>query len=137
MIDKNDMIQEYNFHRRQKAMDQDEINKSIANKITANSTADIVAKQIYDAIIAFQSMLSDREEVGIAKVGYFEDEPIAITAVKSIGYSLVVFHGVDKNGKPVVLVQHISQISIALVSIDSPKSEGQHRPIGFQIEMDD
>ena len=60
-----------------------------------------------------------------------------IIFVESIGYigsNLVVFAGKDSSGKPLELIQHISQLSFLMMVAPKPSVEAPKRKIGFAGE---
>jgi hypothetical protein len=87
-----------------------------------------VAKQI----IEFEKALSADEEIG----GRFVSAPKeGVFHIEDIGYwgpDMLIFHGIDSNGRPIQLMQHYSQLSILLCVI--PKESEKPRRIGFVLE---
>lgn len=92
------------------------------------------AMQIRDAIVScirdYQSVLSETNDVGMCMVNFGQSCTILVENIGNIGDTLIMFSGKDNNGKPLVLIQHTSQLNFLLKAVekspDIPK-----RTIGF------
>ena len=89
-------------------------------------------KRLVKWINAFDSSLNEQHEVGIRLVSFGQ----AVTFhLENLGYwnpSLISFSGVTDSGEPVELIQHVSQISILLMTLPRRDPEKPKQPIGFQ-----
>lgn len=94
----------------------------------ATSTIGLLRKHIG----AFEAKLSDREAVLIMMIGGPSGVSFFPTRVWSEDPDKIAFEGVDPDGHPFLVVQHVSQLNFALRSC--PLAENQTRqPIGFVI----
>ena len=80
----------------------------------------------------FESKLDKDEEVGARLVGLPGETTMQIEDVGFWGPDLILFFGKNGDGKPVRLVQHYSQINVALEARKKPV-ERPARRIGFQL----
>ena len=89
-------------------------------------------KKLYTEINEFDSNLTAEDEVVARLVNFGE---IIQFGIESIGFSdpsLIIFSGHTSDGSHVQLVQHVSQISILLLSAKRPDPEKPKFPIGFR-----
>jgi hypothetical protein len=77
----------------------------------------------------FESTLDPDHEVGARLVSFGETLVFHIDAISWWNPSLIRFDGIDDNGDPVQLIQHVSQISVLLLKL--PKQGPVARRIGF------
>lgn len=118
------------------------IQKSSSNKqkmvnaavIQEGSTAQIVAENLYQEIINYQSKLSETEDVAMSIVKFNESITLLVDSIGYIGYNLVRFGGKDSSGKPLELIQHVSQLNFLLMVVPKPEPETPKRKIGFVQE---
>ena len=78
----------------------------------------------------FDDSLDKEHEVGLRVVSLGN----AVLHVQDIGYynpSLIVFNGTMTDGNKVQLIQHVSQIDLALISVKRLNPDEPKRPIGF------
>lgn len=81
----------------------------------------------------FEKGLDKDEEVGASVVGLpGEGATMRIDDVGFWGPDLIMFLGKNADGKPVRLIQHYSQISVALSAMRKPEDRPARR-IGFQL----
>ena len=99
--------------------------------IQEGSTAQIVAENLYQEIINYQSYLDETEDVAMMVVKFNESITILVDSIGYIGYNLVRFGGKDNSGKPLELIQHISQLNFLLTVVPKPVPEAPKRKIGF------
>lgn len=99
--------------------------------IQEGSTAQIVAENLYQEIINYQSNLLDTEDVALSIVKFNESITLLVDSIGYIGYNLVRFGGKDSSGKPLELIQHVSQLNFLLMVVQKPDSEISKRKIGF------
>jgi hypothetical protein len=89
--------------------------------------------RIVQSIIDFEAALDETQEIGARLVNFGEREPIHITDVSYMGPHLVIFHGTNLDGRPVQLLQHVTQVSVLLVAL--PKEHERPRRIGFDLQQ--
>lgn len=107
-----------------------------AATIQEGSTAQIVAENLHQEILNYQSNLSDEEDVAISIVQFNQTTTILVDSIGYIGYNLVRFGGKDNSGKPLELIQHISQLNFLLTVVQKPEPEVPKRQIGFVNQND-
>jgi hypothetical protein len=105
---------------------------------TANLVADAEARsaqqcveQIHELIEQLEANLPNEVEVVVAVLSAGGE---TVCRVSTLGYaapSLIVFHGVDMNGVPMMLVQQVGQINYALRIVQRLKPEEPRRRMGF------
>lgn len=105
-----------------------------AATIQEQSTAEIVAQNLYQEIVNYQSSLSDTEDVAISVVQFNQSITILVDSIGYIGYNLVRFVGKDNSGKQLELIQHISQLNFLLMIVPKPEPKVEKRRIGFLQE---
>lgn len=111
-------------------------NEFIADEVY-KSSAELLAKALYERIVEFQSKLSCNEDVGVAFVRFDITTILLIESIDYIGNNLVVFHGKDTNDNPLELIQHISQLNFLLTVVHKSAPEVPKRQIGFRTNYDD
>lgn len=74
----------------------------------------------------FQEGLSDEMEVGIFANG--AGLPLHVENVRMSG-QMVIFHGVDGEGRQARIIQHYTQVSVQMVAVK--KLQAEARRIGF------
>lgn len=102
-----------------------------AATIQEGSTAQIVAENLYQEILKYQSVLPDTEDVAMSIVNFNQTTTILVDSIGYIGYNMVRFGGKDASGKPLELIQHISQLNFLLMVVPKPEPEVEKRKIGF------
>lgn len=82
---------------------------------------DMSSKEIYDWILGkirdYQAQLSDGQEVGASFSQY---GAIGVIRLRTLGYrapDYMLIDGIDSEGNPVRLLQHISQLGIMLTAM--------------------
>ncbi len=107
-----------------------------AAKIQQLSTAQNISKYIYNEIIKYQCNLAQNNDVGVVITQFNQSTTILVQNIGYIGYNLVCFCGKDTNGKPLELIQHISQLNLLLTAVSTPEPDTPRRKIGFvgQVE---
>ena len=78
----------------------------------------------------FEKGLDDKSEVGLRLVN-FGDTTFHLENVKCLDPSLICFCGENKDGNPVELIQHVSQINVLLVKVPREDPSKPKRIIGF------
>ena len=92
------------------------------------------AEKILLRINEFDVQLDNQYEVALRLVNFGQTVTISVT---SIGYSnpgLVIFNGINEDGLPMELIQHISQISFLITAIKRKQPDKPKKPIGFRKE---
>ena len=92
-----------------------------AATIQEQSIAEIVAENIYRELLNYQASLSDTEDVAMSIVQFNESITILVDSIGYIGYNLIRFLGKDNLGKPLELIQHISQLNFLLMVVPKPE----------------
>lgn len=88
-------------------------------------------ERIVRSINDFEAALDQDHEVGARLVTFGVDVTIHIDDVGYWGPDIIIFHGVNRDRKPVQLLQHISQLSVLLIAVDV--IEKPARRIGFRL----
>jgi hypothetical protein len=96
--------------------------------------AERMYEKLVRSIAQFEEKLNDTQEVG-ARLINFGSETIHIEDVGFWGHELVKFYGTTSDGRPVELLQHVSQISVLLVALPIQPNK-QPRRIGFELVKD-
>lgn len=65
----------------------------------------------------------------LASSGY--DEPFRLIAVDHADPHLIIFRGETEQGRPVEVVQHLSQVSLMMVAFAKAPDRAKPRRIGF------
>lgn len=103
--------------------------------IQENSIAQIVAENLYQEILNYQANLSNTEDVPVSLVQFNETITILVDSIGYIGYNLVRFGGKNNSGRPLELIQHISQLNFLLTTVPKNVPEVPKRKIGFVQEQ--
>lgn len=103
-------------------------------EIQGGSTAKIIAENLYQEILKYQSNLPDDKDIAMTVVCFNEATTILVDSIGYIGYNLVRFGGKDNSGKPLELIQHISQLNLLLTVVPKLEPEVPKRKIGFVQE---
>jgi len=83
----------------------------------------------------FEEQLDETEEIGV----YFAGEGSAVLRIEGIGYfdpDIVTFYGTDAEGLKTQLIQHVSQLSVALRALPREEQRAEPRRIGFRLAAD-
>src|SRR5690348_14703814 len=88
-----------------------------AARIAVNNTASNFAKHIMNAIRAHEMTLDNAHEVGARLVSFGQAVVFHLKEIQYADPSLIFFSGETENGQPVTLIQHISQISVLLMTL--------------------
>ena len=86
----------------------------------------------------FETQLDGDHEVAIGVTGTGS----GVLRIEGMGYfdpDIVTFYGTDQNGARSQLIQHVTQLSVALQAIQKPKELPEPRRIGFRLseELDE
>ena len=94
------------------------------------------AKWMYErlvrSVIAFERNLDASREIGLRLIQFGPGETLAIEDIGFWGPDLIRFYGRNADGHPVELLQHMSQVNMALVAVPAT---GEPRRIGFVLEQ--
>jgi hypothetical protein len=85
-------------------------------------------------IAEFEASLNSEEEVGARLVSAAGEPPFHIENVSYWGPDMLMFQGKNADGRPVMLLQHYTQLSVLLVAMRKQRAEP--RRIGFMPEED-
>lgn len=95
------------------------------------------AKRMFDRvahhIIEFEKILSPDQEIGGRFVSAPKEGVFHIENISYAGGDMLIFHGHDSESRPIMLLQHYSQMSVLLCAI--PKEKDKARRIGFLLEQ--
>lgn len=105
-----------------------------AAQIQAESTAEPIAKHLFQEILRFQQNLPDTEDVLMMLVQFNQSTTILVENIGYIGHTMISFHGKDTNNNPIELIQHISQLNFLLTACKKLEPELPKRKIGFVVE---
>lgn len=102
-------------------------------KLRDNPTIDDL-RSIGDEIRRFEATLTADEEIGLILASFAGGATLMhVERVYRSGPRLLVFEGLDGNGKRVRLVQHHSQVTLLLVAAEKLKATANRIQIGFDI----
>jgi hypothetical protein len=99
------------------------------------SSGEVVFEHVIETIREFEKALTPEEEVGFFAVDVLGARQMHIVNVQRKGREMIAFHGVSEQGKPMLVLQHITQVSILLTAL--PKLREQARRIGFLSRSED
>lgn len=108
-----------------------------AAEIQQLSTAEYIAKHIYDEIVKYQFNLSDKDDVALMLVQFNQSTTILVTNIGYIGNNLICFFGRGTDGKPLELIQHIHQLNFLLTVAPKPVPNEPKRKIGFRGQVEE
>jgi hypothetical protein len=95
------------------------------------------AEWMFDRLVRmiddFEKNLSDQEEIGGRMVGAPGEGSFHIDDIGFWGPDLIMFYGKNRDGRPVRLIQHYTQLSVLLTSMPKEKEKEKPRRIGFVI----
>ena len=92
-------------------------------------------KRLLSWIAEFEKTLDENSEVGARLVSFGQSLTFHLDSIGYWNPALIRFNGTMDDGRPVQLVQHISQISVLLTSL--PKVGPKPRRIGFIEQAED
>lgn len=111
---------------------------AMAKEMAKKSPAEWAYERIVMYIQNFEKGLDAEHEVGMGFAGS-EAGSLKIQGMGFFDPDIVTFYGADPDGNKMQLVQHVTQLSVMLVS--EPKADPEKEPtrIGFQLaeELDD
>ena len=132
MMKSNKQLREFRASDKATASDKYDFETNLNALLAQQNFASEFCKKLYTEINEFDSNLNAEDEVVARLVNFGE---IVQFGIESIGFSdpsLIIFSGHTSDGSHVQLVQHVSQISILLLSAKRPDPEKPKFPIGFR-----
>jgi len=96
------------------------------------------AKWAYESLIEyikdFEAVLDDDHEIGARLVSFGQVITFHIEAVSYDSPSIITFYGSTETMEKVQLIQHVSQLSVLLITVK--KQHDKPRRIGFTVEKE-
>lgn len=83
-----------------------------------------------EEIKEFESTLDENHEVILLLSSFGQSVAMLVEEIRYANPSIIIFDGVV-NGKPSTLIQHVSQLSFLITSVEKPAERNQPRRIGF------
>lgn len=71
------------------------------------------------------------KDVAMSVVQFGQSTTILVDSIGYIGYNIIRFGGLDSSGKPMKLLQHVSQLNFLLMVVPKAEPEVPKRRIGF------
>ncbi len=96
------------------------------------SAAEAMYRRLVHQIAEFESQLDDDDEIGARLVSAPDSSVFHIVRLEFRNPELIVFHGSNEHGKPVQLLQHVTQLNVLLTAL--PKETEKPRRIGFRLQ---
>ena len=116
-----------------KSPEQEPLPVAVAKKPQAKkSPAEWAYQRLILYIKNFEAQLDQEHEVAIGVTGTGS----GVLRIEGIGYfdpDLVTFYGTDQTGSKSQLIQHVTQLSVALRAIQKPKEQSEPLRIGFRL----
>ena len=113
--------------------EQEPLPKGIARKPQGNkSAAEWAWERLILYIRNFEAQLDQEHEVAIGVT----DSGAGPLRIEGLGYfdpDIVTFYGTDPSGARSQLIQHVTQLNVALRAIPKPGSQQEPRRIGFRL----
>ena len=90
---------------------------------------------IVERIAGYEVLLTADEEVALFVIGGPAGSSFFPTGIEAIDPDKIVFSGVDEGDRPFVVIQHISQLNVAMRAAkvardEQPRRIGFHHPLG-------
>jgi hypothetical protein len=104
--------------------------RAIVENMQANRASEL-GDRIYEKIQDYDAKLGDTQEVGVRLVSFGQTVVFRLVWIECINPSLVCFVGTTDDGKPVELIQHVTQISILLTTVPRQDLSKPKIPPGF------
>jgi hypothetical protein len=113
-----------------------EVTLPTAIQALRNSAEANFASEFYDYLMlyisSFESRLDEAFDVGVCLVSFGASVQFYLESMGFANPSLISFNGRDVDGKPLTLVQHVTQINLLLTTLPRAHPEEPRRPIGFR-----
>jgi hypothetical protein len=94
-------------------------------------------RRLADWIQRFDDSLDEEHEVGVRLVSFGQSVTFHLQDMSYWNPSLISFKGVTQEGDPVELIQHVSQISILLLTMRRSDPRQPKRRVGFAAWSDE
>ena len=119
-----------------KTAEQEPLPESISRTPTEQkSPAEWAYQRIILYIQNFEKQLDRDHEIAIGVT----DSGAGILRIEGVGYfdpDIVTFYGTDQQGARMQLIQHVSQLSVALRAMAKPGEVPEPRRIGFKLAQE-
>ncbi|OJY31798.1 MULTISPECIES: DUF6173 family protein [Gemmobacter] len=116
--------------------EQQPLPAAVARKpVEQKSPAEWAYERLILYIRNFESQLDARHEVAMG----FAGGEVGVLRIEGLGYfdpDLITFYGRDEDGAKMQLVQHVSQLNVALRAIPREMPDAPPRRIGFRLAQD-
>ncbi len=132
MMKSNKQLRDFHISDKATTSDKYDFEKNINAILAQQNFASEFCKKLYTEIKEFDSNLNSEDEVVARLVSFGETIQFGIESIGFSDPSLIIFSGHTSDGSHVQLVQHVSQISILLLSAKRPDPEKPKFPIGFR-----
>lgn len=100
-------------------------------EIAEENLASEFHRRLIEIINRFDEGLDASQEVGARLVNFGETFIFHLTDIGYWDPSIIWFIGTTDDGHPIQLVQHVSQMSVALVSLPRKNPNEPKQPVGF------
>jgi Family of unknown function (DUF6173) len=108
--------------------------RSLAETVAdGQNVAKRMCQVLADDIVAFEQKLNPSEEVGARIVGAPDGSAFHIEGMRWRTWEMIGFTGRTAEGRPVQVLQHVSQVNVMLVALPTQGHEG--RRIGFLLRQ--
>ena len=119
-----------------KTAEQEPLPESVSRKPTdQKSPAEWAYQRLILYIQNFEKQLDGEHEVAIGVT----DSGAGVLRIEGVGYfdpDIVTFYGADQHGARMQLIQHVSQLSVALRAMPKPGEAPEPRRIGFKLAQE-
>ena len=110
----------------------DSIKHLSAVNITPPNMAEYAVEAIFTEIADFEASLDDNHEMGMSIVGGPAGVCLHVREIYRYGTDKLVFDGINSDGSPLRLMQHLSQLNFLMISAkkigDTASRIGFHTP---------
>jgi hypothetical protein len=93
-------------------------------------------RRLITYIVQFERNLDADHEIAGRMVSFGSAIQFHIVDVGYWNPDIITFDGVDPDGNPMKLIQHVSQLNVLLVSARKLQPEAEPRRIGFRLEKE-
>lgn len=84
--------------------------------ITPPNMAEYAVDAVYKEILNFEASLDDKHEMGMSIVGGPAGVCLHVRKIYRYGTDKLVFDGINSDGSPLRLMQHLSQLNFLMIS---------------------
>ena len=92
-------------------------------------------RRLRQLIHDYDASLDNAFEVGASLVSFGEKTVFHLRDIDSWNPSLIILSGVTSDGRPVTLIQHVSQISVLLTRLPRADPTAPKQLFGFSAEL--